>query len=585
MPDKDGFMPMAESGHGILELEKAELARELAAARKQIETERKKYKALFNCAPVPCLALDPEGRIVEANKPAAVFSGYAPDELLGRGAEEFITEADRRKFSAAFAAALNKSYLENIETAFVIKKGSERNIILNFSSIKGETGGVERIHCAFIDVTERKAAETGLKKNLRLYNFLAQINLAAAKIKDSEQLLSQICEIAVNNGGFKMAWAGIPDKDVGRIIPFYSAGTVRGYLDSLKIDMEGATSKGPTGTAAATGEIRTCPDIANDPAMFPWRARALERGYRSSAAIPLLENGKLAAVLSIYSSETFFFTSEEIKLLSEIQASVSLALAAIASEKKRSETQAALARTAGHLTRVMEAAPVILFTLRYVNGRFIPEWISGNTQGLLGYEPVEMLQPGWRENNIHPLDVSRVEAGKKDLLEKGSLSQDFRVKKKNGGYLWIHSQLKVASKSEGEVAGSWIDITPLKESEEYFQELFDKAPVGYQSLDSDGKILTVNKTWETTFGYSAAEIRGRYLWDFMTPGNREHCREAFRKCMADGTVDGIKTEITRKDGTKRNLSFNGCVAYNRDGSFRQLNCVFADLTGQVRASQ
>ena len=46
MPDKDGFMPMAESGHGILELEKAELARELAAARKQIETERKKYKAL-----------------------------------------------------------------------------------------------------------------------------------------------------------------------------------------------------------------------------------------------------------------------------------------------------------------------------------------------------------------------------------------------------------------------------------------------------------------------------------------------------------------------------------------------------------
>jgi len=576
MPDKSWFHPLI-----VEALKKTELMRELAAARKQVEAEREKYKALFSFAPVPYLSLDPEGKIMEANKSVTVFSGYAPEELYGRGAEEFITESCRGEFLTAFAAALKEGCLENIETAFVIKKGTERNVILNFSSVKGETGAVERVQCAFIDVTERKAAETGLKKNLRLYNFLAQINLAAAQAKDPGQLLSQICEIAVNNGGFKMAWAGIPDKDIGRIIPFYSAGAVDGYLDSLKIDMEGSSSKGPTGTAAATRKIRTCPDIANDPAMLPWRDRALERGYRSSAAIPLLENGTLEAVLSIYSSETFFFTNEELKLLSEIQANISLALAAIASEKKRSEAQAALARTAGQLTRIMEANPVILFTLRGVHGRFIPEWISGNTQGLLGYEPVEMLQPGWLENNIHPLDMKRVEAGEKDLLEKGSLSQDFRVKKKSGGHLWIHSQLKVTSKSAGEVAGSWTDITPLKESEEYFQELFDKAPVGYQSLDSDGKILSVNKTWETTFGYSAAETVGRYLWDFITPGNKEHCREAFRRCMTDGTVDGVKTEITRKDGAKRDLSFTGCVAYNRDGSFRQLNCVFADITGRI----
>ena len=35
----------------------------------------------------------------------------------------------------------------------------------------------------------------------------------------------------------------------------------------------------------------------------------------------------------------------------------------------------------------------------------------------------------------------------------------------------------------------------LKESEERFQLLFNKAPLGYQSLDFDGNFLEVNQQW------------------------------------------------------------------------------------------
>jgi GAF domain-containing protein len=45
--------------------------------------------------------------------------------------------------------------------------------------------------------------------------------------------------------------------------------------------------RGPTGTAARTAEAVVLDDCASDPTGQPWRARAFQRGYRSSIAIPL----------------------------------------------------------------------------------------------------------------------------------------------------------------------------------------------------------------------------------------------------------------------------------------------------------
>ena len=43
--------------------------------------------------------------------------------------------------------------------------------------------------------------------------------------------------------------------------------------------------------------------------------------------------------------------------------------------------------------------------------------------------------------------------------------------------------------------------TALQESEERFQLLFDRAPLGYQSLDIEGNFLEVNQKWLDLFGY------------------------------------------------------------------------------------
>lgn len=432
-----------------------------------------------------------------------------------------------------------------------------------------------------------ETAQKSTAKNLHLYSFLAQVNLAAAQTKEARQLFQKICDIAVNTGGIRMAWIGLADNDFGRIMPFCSSGFVNGYLDSIKISTTAGSpgSGGPTGTAAATGKISTSPDISVDPAMAPLREKALERGYRSSAAIPLQEGGKLAGVLTIYSEQPEFFTGEELKLLNEIKADISLALEAISAEKKRASAQAALERTARQLAHIMDVNPVILFTLKQKGTVVITDWVSGNSTALTGYSPEEMLTPGWWIDHLHPHDKERVIEEQNELFKKPMTTQDFRFLRKDGSYFWVHAQMRVSQDTAGEITGSWTDITRLKESEERLQELFDRAPVGYQAIDEEGRLTAVNEPWIETFGFDKNEVLGRRLRDFITPEFASFFEETFAKYKNSGETFGVELEIIRKDRQKRRIYVTGRVAQAPNGSFRQAHCIFTDITGTYKTKK
>ncbi len=304
-----------------------------------------------------------------------------------------------------------------------------------------------------------RKAEEDLRKSARLYNFLAQVNQAVARERDAARLLQEICRIAVEVGGLRMAWVARPDTDLGRFVAVCSAGHVDGYLERVKITINGEKGKGPTGTSFRTGGIAVCPDIAADPRMAPWREEALRRSYRSSASIPLSIGDKILFTLNLYSSEVNFFVPEEMQLLSEIHGDISFALEALDSEEKRAAAQVALERTAAHLAHVMDVTPVMLFTLRLpASGNPVMEWVSGNTLSLTGYAPEEVLKPGWVKENMHPEDLP--ESGSLDeIFVRKALAKDFRFRRKDGSYFWVHAQLRLSSTDE--VIGSWTDISRI----------------------------------------------------------------------------------------------------------------------------
>ncbi len=124
----------------------------------------------------------------------------------------------------------------------------------------------------------------------------------------------------------------------------------------------------------------------------------------------------------------------------------------------------------------------------------------------------------------------------------------------------------------------------LKQSEERFKQLFDKAPLGYQSLDFDGSFLDVNQQWCDLLGYSRDEVIGKWFGDFLSPSYRKAFIKRFPIFKAQGYIHS-EFEMLHKDGRTLFISFEGRIGYNFEGKFRQTYCILQDITNQKAAEK
>ncbi len=122
----------------------------------------------------------------------------------------------------------------------------------------------------------------------------------------------------------------------------------------------------------------------------------------------------------------------------------------------------------------------------------------------------------------------------------------------------------------------------LTQSEERFKLLFDKAPLGYQSLDINGHFIEVNQQWCDLLGYSREEVIGKWFGDFLSPANRDAFQQRFPLFKAQGYIRS-EFEMLHKCGKPLFLSFEGKIGYGLDGEFKQTHCILQDITNQKAA--
>jgi two-component system, cell cycle sensor histidine kinase and response regulator CckA len=117
----------------------------------------------------------------------------------------------------------------------------------------------------------------------------------------------------------------------------------------------------------------------------------------------------------------------------------------------------------------------------------------------------------------------------------------------------------------------------LKESETRFEMLFQRAPLGYQSLDIDGRFIEVNQAWLDTLGYSREEILGRWFGDFLAPEYVDAFRERFPLFKERGVIHS-EFYMLHKSGERRYIIFEGRIGHKKNGDFQQTHCILADHT-------
>ena len=122
----------------------------------------------------------------------------------------------------------------------------------------------------------------------------------------------------------------------------------------------------------------------------------------------------------------------------------------------------------------------------------------------------------------------------------------------------------------------------LRLSESRFRQLYEKLPLGYQSLDKEGRILDVNQTWLDILGYAREDVIGRWFGDFLRPSSGEAFRERFPKFKERGEVHGAEFEMVRKNGEVAFVSFDGRIGYDAQMQFKQTHCLLADVSARAQ---
>lgn len=162
------------------------------------------------------------------------------------------------------------------------------------------------------------------------------------------------------------------------------------------------------------------------------------------------------------------------------------------------------------------------------------------------------------------------------------------------GRIWLlHSY--AARDQKDEVVGVveyGLDITErrrvqreLQAREERYRYLYEHSPLALQSLDAEGNIVEVNRTWLDLLGYSSSEVVGKPFTRFLAPGGEERFNQAYTSFKQNNGARDVVHKMLRGDDSVLWASLSGRAEYDEDGSYLHFNCVLKDVTAKVETEE
>ncbi|HEX9396387.1 MAG TPA: EAL domain-containing protein [Burkholderiales bacterium] len=288
-----------------------------------------RYRVIFEQAAVGVVHSAVQGRILNVNPKFCAMSGYPREEAVSIDIRDVIHPDDVETCLEGRAGLLAGTGLPYEREARLIRKdGTEYWANIITSLVKSEPGQSGHFVSIVYDISARKLAEEGIKRLNRVYAVLSGINALIVRAQDRNELYRESCRIAVEHGGFGMAWIGELDRATLDVTPVAWYG-----MDESAVSMK-ATARDdiPAGQGMVGRAIRgKVPVITNDinadpGAGGPRRAEALRKGFHSIIAMPIMVDDEVRATLTLFARERNFFSEDELKLLTELAGDISFAL-------------------------------------------------------------------------------------------------------------------------------------------------------------------------------------------------------------------------------------------------------------------
>ena len=312
-------------------------------AEEELTQQKNFIRQVIDSDPNLIFVKDAEGKFLLANAAMAKSYGQTTESIVGKFNWELTdNHAQTAEYDRANREVIAKRHESVMHEMAKLPDGSEHIFQTIRKPLVQDDGSISILTVA-MDITELKEAEEVLRRLNRSLKLLGKCNAAMVHIKEENLLLTEICKLVVETGGYSMAWVGFVEPGVNQPVhPVARYGHDEGYLDSIALRWGGTEEeRGPTLTAIKTGKIQVNQDTKSNFLMAPWREEALARGYLSSIALPLKRDGKYFGALTIYAANVDAFNADEMRLLEELAGNLSYGITALhtAAERKLAGVQ------------------------------------------------------------------------------------------------------------------------------------------------------------------------------------------------------------------------------------------------------
>ncbi|MEO7100951.1 MAG: PAS domain S-box protein [Luteolibacter sp.] len=553
----------------------------------------------------------------------------AYEKIWGRSCEalyqrplEWVDAIHEEDQERVLHAAMTRQMTGDYDEIYRIVRpdGAHRWIHDRAFPIKNEKGEIYRVAGTAEDITESKLAALELARSNRALRMLSECCEALTRGTDESRLLTDICRLAVETGGYCMAWVGYAVDDEERsVCPMAHAGEEGGYLKEIKMSWaeNDPLNQGPAGRTIRGGQPVICEDIHLDSVIFNWRKEASKHGYRSVICLPLRDETRTFGLLALHSGEVNQAGADEIKLLQELADDLAFGIGNIRSQTEARRIQSAIQKVAASVSASADNCFFIQLGVnmaealgaragiiaRLVPGdsqkaRTIAAVVDGNAVGnfeyLLEETPCELLLGSDDacvvtdlKRRIFP-SLSELAAmefqayvGQRLVNSSGEMvgliCVFYSEKLRNAEF--VSSTLRIfATRAAAELERLDADARIHEQA-----SLLDKAQDAIIVRDLDQRILYWNRSAERLYGWTAEEVTGTFINELLYH-DASPFLAATRVTEEQGEWLGEIEQLT-KDGSTKVVEGRWSLVHDEMGMPKSILAINTDITERKQLEQ
>ena len=229
----------------------------------------------------------------------------------------------------------------------------------------------------------------------------------------------------------------------------------------------------------------------------------------------------------------------------------------------------------------------------YIKKGFPFYFINRQMLEYLGYEKEEEFIAniaGMISNCFHPDDRNRVESEVfRQLEEAGEYRIEYRMKKKDGSYIWVHDigRRIAAENGEDAIASVCIDITNQKQAQDEILRLYNNIPgaVFRCRFDADFSVIDANDGLFEFLGYTREEFAamGNRMSAVIYPEDLSVMADKLCSQLESGNTIHNENRLICKDGSVKWISIKAQLFQEENKEF--FYCVFVDITEEKQLQE